>query len=198
MAQKTKREPKRNRKAEIVGATEKLLRERGLSGVTTRAIADEVPCSEVAIYVHFASRVDLLLAVLEQNLPAMLVPLHALEENVGKQTVERNLLTAMEGLLHFHQRTASMLSSLFSEPDLLAKYRTQLMTRAKGPRGAIARIANYIRAEQELGRIHATIDPEVVGSLLVSSSFFYSFTRLLTGQTLPALKGPSLIKHLLR
>ena len=198
MPRKTAPEPKQNRKAAIIQAAEKLLRNRGLSGVTTRAIADEVPCSEGAIYVHFASRVDLLLAVLEQNLPAMLTPLRALEENIGKQTVERNLLSAMEGLQHFHNRMASVLSSLFSEPALLAKFRTELMTRAKGPGGAIAHITRYIRAEQQLGRIDASIDPEVMGSVLVSSSFFYSYTHLLTGQTLHGLAGPALIKQLLR
>lgn len=198
MLSKTGREPKRNRKIEIIGAAEKLLRERGLSGVTTRAIAEEVPCSEGAIYVHFASRVELLFAVLEQNLPAMLTPLQVLEENVGKQTVEHNLLFAVEGLQHFHNRTASMLSSLFSEPVLLTKFRTELMTKAKGPRGAIAHITRYIRAEQELGRVDAFIDPEIVGSVLMSSCFFYSFTYLLTGQTLHGLKGVALIKQLLR
>ena len=198
MLQKAERKSKRNRKAEILGAAEKLLRERGLSGVTTRAIAEMVPCSEGAIYVHFASRVELLFAVLEQNLPAMLLPLHALEENVGKQTVERNLLSVIEGLQQFHNRTASMLSSLFSEPALLTKFRTELMTKAKGPRGAIAHLARYIRAEQQLGRIDASIDPEIVGSVLVSSCFFYSFAYLLTGQTLHGLKGPALIKQLLR
>ena len=195
---KAEREPKRNRKVEIIAAAEKLLRERGLSGVTTRAIAEEVPCSEGAIYVHFASRVELLFAVLEQNLPAMLTPFDVLEENVGKQTVEHNLLSAVEGLQQFHNRTASMLSSLFSEPVLLAKFRGELMTKAKGPRGAVARLARYIRAEQQLGRIAASVDPEIMGSVLVSSSFFYSFTYLLTGQTLPGLKGAGLIRQLLR
>jgi AcrR family transcriptional regulator len=198
MLRKTGEEPKRNRKSEIVAATERLLQERGLTGVTTRAIAEAVPCSEGAIYVHFASRVDLLLAVLEQNLPAMLTPLHALEQNAGKRTVERNLLSALEGLLEFHNRTTAMLSSLFAEPELLARFRSELLTKAKGPKGAIGRIADYIRAEQRLERIDAKINAEVVGSLLVSACFFSSFTHLLTGQALPALKGPALIRHLLR
>jgi AcrR family transcriptional regulator len=197
MSRNPGQETKRNRKAEILAATERLLRERGLTGVTTRAIAEAVPCSEGAIYVHFASRVDLLLAVLEQNLPAMLTPLHALEENVGRRTVERNLLTAMEGLLQFHGSTAAMLSSLFAEPELLARFRSELLTKAKGPKGAIGRIASYVRAEQQLGRIGQAIDPEVVASLLMSSSFFSSFTQMLTGQSLTALKGPILIQHLL-
>lgn len=198
MSPARQRKPKRNRKDEIIGAAEKLLRERGLSGVTTRAIAEEVPCSEGAIYVHFASRVDLLLAVLEQNLPAMLTPLHALEESAGKQTVERNLLSALEGLQSFHDRTVPMLSSLFSEPALLERFRERLTSLAKGPRGAIGRIERYVRAEQKLGRVDPAMPPETIASLLVSASFFSNFAHHLTGQSLPGLRGSALVKHLLR
>ena len=72
-----------------------------------------------------------------------------------------------------------------------------LRSRAQVPKSSGTPI-HHLRAEQELGRVGASIDPEVVGSLLVSSSFFCSFTQLLTAQTLPGLKGPGLIRHLLR
>jgi len=73
-----------SRKPEIIAATEELIRTRGLAGVTTRAIAERVGCSEAAIYVHFDSRSELLLAVLEGSLPAMLAPLDTLGQAVGK------------------------------------------------------------------------------------------------------------------
>src|SRR5579871_6104500 len=87
-----------NRKEKMVAAAEALLRERGIGGVTTRAIAESVPCSEGAIYVHFRDRLELLLAVLHQALPEMLVPLHALEAKVGKGTPGHNLAVALAGL----------------------------------------------------------------------------------------------------
>ena len=115
--------PKHNRKAQIVGATEQMLREKGLAGVTTRAIAAAVPCSEGAIYVQFASRLELLLAVLEVSLPHMLIPLRALEEQVGTHTPLHNLTRTTEGLERFHQRVTPMLASLFAEPELLELFR---------------------------------------------------------------------------
>src|SRR6266699_5740493 len=75
-----------SRKEKMVAVAEALLRERGIGGVTTRAIAEAVPCSEGAIYVHFKDRLELLLAVLQQALPEMLAPLHELEEKAGKGT----------------------------------------------------------------------------------------------------------------
>ena len=191
-------ETRKNRKPLIVAATERLLREHGLSGVTTRAIAEAVPCSEGAIYVHFSGRTELLLAVLEQSLPEMLVPLDALEQNIGRLTPERNLTAAAEGLERFHQRVGPMLASLFAEPDLLNSFRESLDSRSRGPRGAIARIAHYIRKEQALGRIGEHVDAELVASTMMASSFFRTFSAALTGQAIPALNPRSLVKNLLR
>ena len=63
-----------NRRREILRAADKLILARGLSGVTTRQIAQEVGCSEGVLYVHFKGRLELLLAMLER-LPRMLQPL---------------------------------------------------------------------------------------------------------------------------
>lgn len=198
MPKPTGKSPKRNRKTEIVLAAETLLRERGLSGVTTRAIAEAVPCSEGAIYVHFSGRTQLLLAVLEQSLPEMLIPLRKLEESAGMLTPERNLAAAMLGLQRFHERVAPMVSSLFAEPELLASFRQSLDSRAKGPRGGIARIARYLDAEQKLSRIPEHVNVETVAALLMSASFFRAFSSALTGQAIPALNHRDLVQELLR
>ncbi|MEA2539960.1 MAG: hypothetical protein QOH35_1326, partial [Acidobacteriaceae bacterium] len=106
MNAETAKKGRPNRKALIIGAAETLLRDRGFSGVTTRAVAEAVPCSEGAIYVHFEDRLELLLEVLHASLPEMLVPLHALRGKIGKGTPEQNLVTTLEGLLRFHGRVA--------------------------------------------------------------------------------------------
>jgi AcrR family transcriptional regulator len=174
-----------------------LLRERGLSGVTTRAIAEAVPCSEGAIYVHFASRLELLLTVLEESLPAMLVPLMALDAKVGVHTPQRNLATTMLGLQEFHERMAPMLGSLFAEPELLQGFRRTLEARGKGPQGGISRIARYLKKEQELGRVAAETDVEAVAATLMSVSFFQAFTAALLGEPAPTLTMKRLITSLL-
>src|SRR5579871_4675586 len=93
-----------SRKPEIIAAAEHLIRTRGLSSTTTRAIAEQAGCSEAAIYVHFESRLKLLLAVLEESLPDMLVPLQALDDAVGKSTPAQNLNKALHAIFSFHQR----------------------------------------------------------------------------------------------
>jgi len=84
MARSSKGRGKLNRRVEILRAARKLMNARGLSGVTTRQIAQEVGCSEGALYVHFDGRLELLLTMLEESLPDMLRPLQTLSESVGR------------------------------------------------------------------------------------------------------------------
>jgi hypothetical protein len=77
----------------------------------------------------------------------------------------------------FHQRVAPTLCALFADPALLAAYRNSLVSRNKGPLGAINRLRKYIRAEQKLGRIDKKVDPDFAATTLMASSFFRAFTE---------------------
>jgi len=175
-----------SRRPEIIAATETLIRTRGLASVTTRAIAEQAGCSEAALYVHFESRLKLLLAVLEESLPDMLTPLHALEQAIGKSTPQQNLGKALRAIYTFHERVIPMLNSLFADPELLTAYRESLASRKKGPHGAIGRLQRYISAEQELNRIHQKLDPEIAATMLMASSFFKAFTSQFFAEPSPS------------
>jgi AcrR family transcriptional regulator len=175
-----------SRKPEIIAATEALIRTRGLASTTTRAIAEQAGCSEAALYVHFDNRLTLLLAVLEESLPDMLVPLRALEQSIGTRTPQQNLTRALRAVFAFHERVVPMLCSLFSDPQLLTAYRESLTTRNKGPHGAIGRLQRYLSAEQALGRIHKSIDAETAATMLMASSFFKAFVSKFFGTPTPS------------
>jgi AcrR family transcriptional regulator len=188
MKQKEKNKPARgrpSRRPEIIAATEALIRTRGLANTTTRGIAEQAGCSEAALYVHFDNRLTLLLAVLEESLPDMLVPLKSLEESIGTRTPQQNLVTALRAIFAFHDRVVPMLCSLFADPQLLTAYRESLSTRNKGPHGAIARLQRYISAEQRLGRIHQSIDRETAATMMMASSFFKAFVSKFFGAPMP-------------
>jgi hypothetical protein len=127
----------------------------------------------------------------------MLVPLHALADKVGANTPQKNLISAMQGLQKFHRRMAPVLSSLFAEPELLQSFRNALASRGKGPQAGIARIAQYIRQEQALGRVVTDVDPEAIASTLMSVSFFQAFTSALLGHPTPALSAKRIVTSLL-
>jgi AcrR family transcriptional regulator len=186
-----------SRKNQIVKAAEALLRERGLNGMTTRAVAEAVPCSEGAIYFHFEDRLALILEVLHESLPEMLVPLHALTAKAGTGDPEQNLLVAVTGLARFHRRVTLMLCSLMSEPELLARFRQSLGDSRKGPHRGIATLAKYIEQEQTLGRISSGVNANAAATALMAGTFFRQFTAELFGQA-QGLQPKHLVQFSLR
>jgi AcrR family transcriptional regulator len=196
MKQQGKTKPTRgrpSRRPEIIAATEALIRTRGLASTTTRAIAEQAGCSEAALYVHFDNRLTLLLAVLEESLPDMLLPLKSLEQSIGARTPEKNLVQALRAIFTFHERVVPMLCGLFADPELLTAYCESLTTRNKGPHGAIARLEKYISAERALGRIHKSVDAETAATILMASSFFKAFVSKFFGTPAPS---PAVFKKL--
>jgi len=175
-----------SRKPQILAAAETLIRTQGLTSATTRAIADQAGCSEAAIYVHFENRLQLLLAVLEESLPDMLVPLRALEQSIGKSTPQQNLGKALRAIFTFHERVIPMICGLFADPELLAAYRQSLAARNKGPHGAISRLQKYIAAEQNLQRIDKSLDAQTAANTLMANSFFKAFQTQFFGEPKPS------------
>lgn len=186
-----------NRRAQIVATAEMLLRNRGLNGMTTRAIAEAVPCSEGAIYVHFKDRLSLILEVLHASLPDMLVPLHGLLGKAGTGSPEQNLIEVLSGLTRFHKRVTPMLCSLMAEPELLERFRRSLEDSGKGPHRGISTLAEYIEQEKRLGRVPSEVNAKAAATVLMSSSFFHQFTVGLFGSA-ARLDAKRLVQLVLR
>jgi len=179
-----KRSRKTNRRSEILRAAQKLMVSKGLTGVTTREISKEVGCSEGALYVHFKGRLDLLLAMLEENLPDMLGPLQTLRESIGRGSAQQNLVQALSGIFRFHQGVVPRSAGLFAEPGLLAAYRNSLKRQGKGPHLSMKVLEEYIRSEQQLGRIASHVDPKFAASMMMSASFFRAFIDNFFGKSM--------------
>ena len=184
MTGNSKRTGKSDLRKEILQAAEKLMRSRGLSGVTTRQISRESRCSEGALYVHFEGRLQLLLAMLEECLPDMLGPLQDLRESIGSGDPQTNLVKALSGIFNFHRRIVPAAAGLFAERDLLLAYRESLQRQNRGPHLSMAALAEYIAAEQKLGHIDSGVDPKLAASLLMSSSFYRAFVEEFIGAPL--------------
>ena len=196
MASKRGGSGKINRRKEILQATERLMLSRGLSGVTTRQISQEVGCSDGALYVHFKGRLELLLAVLEDRLPEMLGPLRVLQQRVGQGSPEANLEIALRGIFRFHQRATPIVAGLFAEPALHAAYRDSLARQDQGPHLSLKVLEDYIAAEQGLRRIDRRVEPKLAAYLLMSSSFFRAFSEQFFGRPMRPAWG-KVVKHLI-
>ncbi|HEV2397398.1 MAG TPA: TetR/AcrR family transcriptional regulator [Candidatus Sulfotelmatobacter sp.] len=171
----------------ILEGAKKVVREKGLAGATTREIVREVGCAEGTLYVHFADRIELFLALLRESLPPMTEPLRELEYLAGRGTVRRNLEKVVRGALAFMREVVPLVASLFAEPELLRAHREELQRRSEGPHLSMMAVENYIRAEQRLGRIERRANPKAVYAVLYGACLHRIFISHFLGQAI----GPS-------
>jgi AcrR family transcriptional regulator len=184
-------EPPTGTRAQLVDAAERVLRTRGLARATTKEIAREAGCAEGTLYLHFADKLDLVRAVHEKLLPAFVEVVRHLPGRAGTRTVEGNLTEVASGALRLYRDLLPLGSSLFADPELLARFRALLAERGGGPQRAWEPVVAYLRAEQALGRVAAEADPAAAAALLLGACQQLVFVELMTGpETLPFRDRP--------
>jgi AcrR family transcriptional regulator len=183
--------PPAGTRAQLIGAAERVLRAKGLARATTREIAREAGCAEGTLYLHFADKLDLVRAVHEQLLPAFIEVLRHLPERAGTGTVAGNLTEVAGSALRLYRDLMPIGSSLFADPELLARFRALLAERGGGPHRAWEPVVAYLRAEQALGRVAAGADPAAAALLLLGACQQLVFVELMSGpETLPFRDRP--------
>ena len=165
---------------QILGAAERVVKQRGLARVTARDIAREAGYADGTLYTHFVHKEDIFLAVLRENLPSIQTPLSA--ERVGVRTVAENLEELALALLSFFEKVIPLSASLFADSELLRRHRQALKEDSKGPQRSYEYVASYIQEEQQLGRINEDVVPLSVAALLLGSCFQYVFIQQFLGE----------------
>jgi len=160
-----------SQKDSLIVATERLLCSNGLARVTTRDIAQEANVAEGALYHHFGDKAELLMAVVLHSVGDFRSILENLSLQVGKGTVRRNLERVATSAYDFHHRIAPMICSLLADQELLARVRDIMTERCIGPAKAASMLADYLRAEQRLGRVAVGADVETTAELLLAASW---------------------------
>ena len=164
----------------IVEAADLLIREEGLHGATTRAIARAAGCAEGSIYVHFADKTDLVIAVVTEREPHF-AKLLELPGQAGDATVEDNLAAWLEELIELFRDNLPIFLALLADRAVFARFTERVQERRTGPLAAAAAAAAYVEAEQERGRLRADADAEIVAALLVGAGRDYGLATVLAG-----------------
>jgi AcrR family transcriptional regulator len=173
----------------ILDGAAQVIRERGVANATTKQIARAAQFSEATLYKIFDDKIDIFLAVLNERLPSFSPVQEGATVRVGRNTVQRNLeIFAAEALL-FYAEVFPIGASLFSDPDLLARYREALAARDTGPHTVSDAVVEYLRAEQREGRILSDADPEAAGMLLVGGCYHRAFLLTFAGQTMTRVRA---------
>jgi AcrR family transcriptional regulator len=163
----------------ILEAADKVIREQGAARATTREIARAAGCAEGSIYVHFADKGELLLALIVERRPefSRLVELPSFAGTASVRDNVEEFVVQVVGLL---EDLLPLIAGLLADPALLARYAQRLRERQAGPYEVMEAFRAYVRAEQREGRIDATVDPAFTASLLISACRgFVLSTRLL-------------------
>jgi AcrR family transcriptional regulator len=158
---------------EIVAAAAKVMREQGYAHATTKVIARTAGYSEAMLYKHFRDKTDLFLSVMAEELPAFGATLGKLTADPGQAPLRDNLVRIARLGLAFYVEGFPIAVSVFSSRELLRSHRERLGEH--GPHVLLTGVADYLRAEQVLGRIKAGTDVEAAASLLLGACFQQAF-----------------------
>ncbi len=153
------------RKQEIVLASLEIIKEGGIQNLSLKKIARRIGISEQAIYRHFASKKDILKAVIfffDSQLK------QTLQNQQSSENVPQKLLTITRAHMEFMHRHPAVATVIFSEeifqnePEVFHIVKEALMKR-------LHHITHIVQAGQRSGEINPTIDAEVIARMLLGS-----------------------------
>jgi len=122
-AQRSRRLPAEQRAAQILEAAVAVFARRGYHKATTREIAAQAGISEGTIYIHFASKRELLFAMVSRLMSHTLLPLTERLENADVATF---LCAVLDDRLHVLETNRDLVRVIFqeiiSDEDLRQEY----------------------------------------------------------------------------
>jgi AcrR family transcriptional regulator len=165
----------------ILTAAERLTRERGLRGATTRAIAEMAGCAEGSIYRYFPDKHALFHEIVRAQFPEFFALMDSLPTRAGRGTVRKNLEEVAVAALGFHRGAIPMVVGAMGDRELLLEQRRHFAAGQRGPLKAIRSIASYLAGERRLGRISSRCAPAYVARMLLGTTFAQAALEELVG-----------------
>ena len=161
----------------ILDAAAGVMRERGLANVTTRQIAAAAGFSEATLYKHFADKVELMLAVLQERSTGFAELASALAQPVADRAddLEERLAAVALAAIVFYTDNFPMLASIFSDRTILDAHTTGLRKHGLGPHKINEAIADYLRAEADAGHLSPDADLYAGAGLLAGACMQHAF-----------------------
>ena len=180
----------RDTRTRILEAASQLLRDKGISGTTTREIARAAGLSDAAIYSHFRSRGELLNALIPVSLVDYKGSAEAFLKRVGQGTVKGNLRFLMNLARDYFRDASPKIALILVEPELFNDPGGRPISPGASVK-AQTFMADYIRAEQRMGRINEGADAAAIGTILLATAFYEGFTAGLLGTAFTAQRPSS-------
>jgi AcrR family transcriptional regulator len=159
-------------RARLITATVEVVREVGYAHATTRAIAQRAGVAEGTIYRHFPDKAALFFAAVFERNSALLEGLSGLADRAGERTVEATLTETLLRLASLRAELLPLELALLTDPEL-ARRRRQAVTALRTGKllGPPQFIADYFRAEQQLGRVRTDATAEDMAVTVLAALF---------------------------
>ena len=174
-------------RAYLLDAAHRVVVTHGLAAASTRHIATEAGVAGGTLYNYFDDRVALVAAAILRRAHVLAEPIAGLPGRAGTRTVKANLRWFARHADSVLDELVPLIAAAFGEPDLLTTLREQ-MHDADPAHIATVVVVDYLRAEQDLGRISRSVDPTAAAVTIVSLCHDQAFQRFLRGQE-PAREG---------
>ncbi|WP_346044798.1 helix-turn-helix domain-containing protein [Actinomadura chokoriensis] len=169
----------------LIATAERMIAERGTAGLTVRAIAREAGVADGVLYNHFADKEELLAHALRAHAESVGRTLDPLPE-AGGGTVEENLRAYVRHGLVAHNALLPALAGLVAQPEVLARFSAL----SGGDADWRSRLAAYLRAERDLGRLAPDAPVDAATSMIVGACHEPVLSVLFQGEDL-ARRAPS-------
>jgi AcrR family transcriptional regulator len=159
----------RDAREQLFSAAERVLLRDGAGALTSRAVTTEAGVAKGVLHRHFADFDAFLAELVLDRIARLDGQAAALRDSAGTGTVAGNLTRALTGV--FSSVAVSIIALITFRDDLRARLRQARGTAAGVPLAteAVAMIASYLRAEQELGRIPASADIDTLAPMLIGT-----------------------------
>ncbi|TYK43787.1 TetR/AcrR family transcriptional regulator [Actinomadura decatromicini] len=148
----------------LLATAERMIAERGTAGLTVRAIAREAGVADGVLYNHFANKEELLGHALRARADTIMRGLGPLPA-AGTGTVADNLRVYVRHGLTLHNGLLPALAGLIAQPDVLVRFAAL----SGGSGDWRQRLAAYLRAERNLGRLAPGARVEAATSMIVGA-----------------------------
>lgn len=159
-----------NTRENLLEATVAVAAAEGYARATTRAIAERAGVSEATIYRHFPDKISLFIAAVMQNNEDIEEWFAGFPRRAGEATVAQNLSACLHKLATLKHDVLPLELAMLLDPEL-ARARAERFAATEHPPGPPTHIAEYLAAEQDLGRIRPDCDPHRTALVLMAVLF---------------------------
>ncbi|MEU5990906.1 helix-turn-helix domain-containing protein [Spirillospora sp. NPDC047418] len=169
----------RSLREHLIATAARMMAERGTAGLTVRAIAREAGVADGVLYNHFADKEDLLAHALRAHAESAGRTLDPLPE-AGSGTIEENLRAYVRHGLVAHNALVPALAGLVARPEVLARFSAL----SGGDADWRSRLAGYLRAERDLGRLAPDAPVDAATSMIVGACHEPVLSALFQGENI--------------